>query len=269
MVKGRIELGVVPINLNSEAQMNCIKIFTPPQGGEVSDKIRAAWIGLVLPIKVEYEPFSRGQLSERSLELLDVAMFPVDMQLAIEILGLHRPEAAKWWRENRNNITSTAFFSFNPGCCEVVEGIPSVTAVKRLNTEVTLKEFIRTVSDVESSVFFDSRLVEELFRPEHREEFEQSALTAPAVLLLAKEVAKECAFGITGASTRDYMDHISDEGHSVLRTAHRIAEQSGIKIALELIDQPLSMVEAAERAGLIQIVDGYVHLADQEQLPLI
>ena len=255
--------------------MNCIKILAPPRGGEVPDDIRAAWVGLVLPILVEFEPFSRGQLNEHllnSLKLLDdTVTFPVDMQLAVEILALHRPEAATWWREN-HNINYASFFNFNRGCCEIVEGVPSVTAVKRSALEVTVKEFIQAVNEAENSVFWlrpdGTDSMGELFRPEHRVEFEQSALSAPAVLLIAKEVAKECTFGITGASTQDYMDHISSNGHRVLRAAHRIAEQSGIRIAFELVDQPLSMVEAAERAGVVKIVDGYVYPVDEEQLPL-
>ncbi|MDO8590406.1 MAG: hypothetical protein Q7R65_00315 [bacterium] len=249
--------------------MNCIKILTPSPGGEVPDHIRAAWIGLTLPILLPFEPFSRGQLRGHRLAQFDAMnTFPVDMQLAVEILGLYQREAAQWWRENRK-ISSRAYFHFHRDCCEIVEGVPSVTATKHLATEINIKEFLQAVSDAEDSVFWLGTIgLQDLFYSKHQAEFEQSALTAPAVLLMAKEVARECTFGIIGASTEDYMNHISESGHRVLSTAHRIAEQSGIKMALELVDQPLSMVEEMERAGYIKVVDGLVHINGQKQLPL-
>jgi hypothetical protein len=84
---------------------------TPP--GEAPEAIRAAWVGLVLPLAV---PGARtiptvGVLSRpktqfgQFLALLCGRVkhergYIVDAQRAVEILAAHAPVAAQWWRDN-------------------------------------------------------------------------------------------------------------------------------------------------------------------------
>ncbi len=92
---------------------------TPP--GEAPEQVRAAWIGLVLPLAIS---------GARTIETVGVLSYPktrvglffarlfgrtkresgyvVEAHRAVEILATHAPDAAKWWREN-------AAFSVQPG----------------------------------------------------------------------------------------------------------------------------------------------------------
>jgi hypothetical protein len=100
-------------------------IRTPP--GEAPEQVRAAWVGLVLPLAV---------CGARTMETVGVLSRPktrlglffarlcgrtkreggyvVEAQRAVEILAAHAPEAAKWWRER-------AAFSIQPGQLFVFE----------------------------------------------------------------------------------------------------------------------------------------------------
>lgn len=86
-------------------------INTPP--GETPDHVRAAWVGLVLPLAVTGERTRQtvGVLSRPKTWLgLLLALisgrtqqqtgYIVDAHKAVEILARHSPDAAKWWREN-------------------------------------------------------------------------------------------------------------------------------------------------------------------------
>lgn len=84
---------------------------TPP--GDAPDNVRAAWVGLVLPL---------AKSGVRTIPTIGVLSCPktwfglawarlssktekqkgyiVDAHRAVEILAYHAPDAAKWWREN-------------------------------------------------------------------------------------------------------------------------------------------------------------------------
>lgn len=248
--------------------MNCIKIINDLAGGGRPGWILKAWIGLVLPLQLAYRPFSRGQLNLETIEVVPFGVaFPVDVRLAIQILDLHQPEAARWWREESD--VSGGEFYFNAECCELVEGVPSVTAPRISPLQMTVSEFLCAVTRAEDSAYFlNATGVAELFHEEHVATFLQSALTPAAVLLIANEVVKECAFGIEGTSTQEMMDYILASGHRSLQAAHHTAEQSGVKLPLEWVDQPLCIVDALERDGLIQVKDGLVYPVGSAQSKL-
>lgn len=84
---------------------------TPP--GEAPEHVRAAWIGLVLPLAVSgaHTIETVGVLSHPKTRLgLFFARlfgrtkrengFVVEAHRAVEILAAHAPDAAKWWRES-------------------------------------------------------------------------------------------------------------------------------------------------------------------------
>lgn len=94
-------------------------ISTPP--GEAPEQVRAAWIGLVLPLAISGARTMEtvGVLSrpKTRLGLFFARLFGrtkrqsgyvVEAQRAVEILAAHAPDAAKWWRES-------AAFSIQPG----------------------------------------------------------------------------------------------------------------------------------------------------------
>jgi hypothetical protein len=88
-----------------------IRIISAPPG-EAPEEVRAAWVGLVLPVLIpEARIFETvGVLSrpKTSLGLILARLFGrtkrqkgyiVSAHRAVEILAGHAPDAAKWWRE--------------------------------------------------------------------------------------------------------------------------------------------------------------------------
>ena len=105
---------------------------TPP--GEASEEVRAAWIGLVLPLAIPGARMleSVGVLSRPKTQLgLFFARFfgktkretgyLVEASRAVEILTRHAPDAAKWWHHNATlSIKPGQYFVFAADVCEEV-----------------------------------------------------------------------------------------------------------------------------------------------------
>jgi len=109
-------------------------INTPP--GEAPEDVRAAWVGLELPLVVP------GARTRRTLgvvarpktvfgELVAILIgkterqsgYIVDAAQAVEILAAHSPDAAKWWRENAPlSIRRGKRFLFATEVCQEVTG---------------------------------------------------------------------------------------------------------------------------------------------------
>lgn len=93
-----------------------IKIISVPEG-EAPEKIRQAWVGLILPVSrtsgfgPEGTFLSRGVLSR---DFAVVKGFAVQTSDAIRVLELaNKTEAAKWWTAHRLAVTMTIPFA-NP-----------------------------------------------------------------------------------------------------------------------------------------------------------
>jgi len=110
-----------------------IRIVNPP-AGEAPDSVRAAWVGLVLPI--DGPPQSRprrtiGVVTGPKTFLATIfAMllgrmkiesgYQVRSAIAIELLSKHAPDAAAWWRENTPHfLQPNRFFIFQDASCVV------------------------------------------------------------------------------------------------------------------------------------------------------
>jgi len=110
----------------------------PP--GEAPEKVRQAWIDLVLPVSyarrhrfktvgVLSGPTGHwnSYLASRRGEIKSQAGYAVAGQKAVEILSEHAPEAAAWWRQNAPRaIARGKYLVFAGEACEVIseEGDP-------------------------------------------------------------------------------------------------------------------------------------------------
>lgn len=103
--------------------------------GEAPDWVRQAWIGLELPVKtgrglrrwrsigVLTGPRSiLGQLWARLLGRTDrIEGYVVDAKAAVDLLAVHNPEAAAWWRENADQLfDGRRGLVFDVAACEPV-----------------------------------------------------------------------------------------------------------------------------------------------------
>ena len=93
-----------------------------------------AWIGLELPLQTAGPQayFERGVLSPpRNLLALiwihltrripKVTGYIVNAETAVDLLALHHPEAANWWRsETPDLLKNGRFFGFDLAACEPV-----------------------------------------------------------------------------------------------------------------------------------------------------
>ena len=113
--------------------MSAIRIVSIPPG-EAPEHIRAAWVGLVLPLFVDALQVTEGagvlsgpksrlgwffaRLRGKTTE--DVG-YLVEADQAVEILSHHDPEAAMWWRENVAWVNRPGMtFLFAAGACQEV-----------------------------------------------------------------------------------------------------------------------------------------------------
>lgn len=247
--------------------MNCIKIINDLAGGNRPDWILKAWIGCILPLNLPYSLFSRGQIDLKRVGPIPAgAVFSVDARLAILIQDLHNQLAAKWWLEE-SGVTE-GDFSFCAECCELVEGVPSITKTRDTSTQVTVADFLDALSVACDYAFTPTtRSLSDLFHGDQLAKVLQSALTPAIVLLIANEVTKTARFAVEGASSEDYMDQVLKDGHGTLQTIHLIADRAGVNLPIHWVNRPLSIVEEMECAGLAQVVDGNVHLVPRGQLP--
>ena len=107
-------------------------ISTPP--GEAPEQVRAAWIGLVLPLVVSgpHTTETVGVLSGPTTRfgLFFARLFgrtrqergySVDAHQAVELLAHHAPDAARWWRESASAAVQRGqYFVFAAEVCQEV-----------------------------------------------------------------------------------------------------------------------------------------------------
>jgi len=112
--------------------MNILIISTPP--GEAPEQVRAAWIGLTLPLLVAGAHVTEtvGVLSGPTTRfgLFFARLFGrvrrergyfVDAHQAVELLATHAPDAARWWRESAaRSVRPGSVFVFNSEVCQEV-----------------------------------------------------------------------------------------------------------------------------------------------------
>lgn len=114
--------------------MTSIRITGIPPG-EAPAEIRAAWVGLELPLRhdVPRRYLASGVLSgpRGPLQvLLHLVTFRLQVHTgyvvpalpAMNILERAHPHAARWWRESSpHNAKARRYFLFPPDCCERVQ----------------------------------------------------------------------------------------------------------------------------------------------------
>jgi hypothetical protein len=112
-----------------------IKITSSPIG-EAPSEVRAAWIGLTLPLVVEQRGRWKGfgVLSSPKTFISQMFMilvvrtykidgYIVDAHNAVSQLASHNPKAAEWWTRNAPNaISEGQFFIFDAQACEEIDG---------------------------------------------------------------------------------------------------------------------------------------------------
>jgi len=110
-----------------------VKIIARP-AGEAPEWVRDAWIGLTLPLACagvrETLGFGvvtgpRSRLGELWAGLRGrwspVSGYVIEADLAVELLGFVRPDAAGWWRDNVGAVVASGrTFVFDTAACAVV-----------------------------------------------------------------------------------------------------------------------------------------------------
>ena len=116
--------------------MTSIRIIQPPTG-EAPIDVRAAWVGLVLPLaKVRQDPArprpgfgvlsgSRGWWRQIIAcirgQTEPTKGYVVDVQVAVDSLAHHAPDAARWWQEHAPHLLRPGqLFVFDQAACEEV-----------------------------------------------------------------------------------------------------------------------------------------------------
>ncbi|MEM9283523.1 MAG: hypothetical protein AAGA96_16995 [Verrucomicrobiota bacterium] len=110
-----------------------IRITSSPSG-EAPEEVRAAWIGLALPLaypsRANWKSF--GVLSGPKLRIAqwirislghaeNVDGYGVDAREAINRLSSYNPEAARWWKENAPSaIREGQYLIFDADACEEI-----------------------------------------------------------------------------------------------------------------------------------------------------
>ena len=111
-----------------------IKITSSPVGDAPSE-VRAAWIGLTLPLVVEQRGSWKGfgvlsspktLISQMFMMLVGRAYkidgYIVDAHNAVSQLALHNPKAAEWWFRNAPKaIAEGQNFIFDAQACEEID----------------------------------------------------------------------------------------------------------------------------------------------------
>ncbi len=111
-----------------------IRIINTPSG-DAPERVRAAWVGLVLPLAVPgvHDVETVGVLSRPKRgfgsffahlagRTTKVQGYTVEAARSIEILATHSPAAANWWRENAAAaIRPGTYLLFPTESCQQVE----------------------------------------------------------------------------------------------------------------------------------------------------
>lgn len=120
--------------------MRFVRIIKIPSG-EAPAKIRAAWVGVILPLANISGPQpslwetmgvlgKEHGLSGRLKRFFGISTgyqpcvaYVVDVLAAIEVLRVHAPLAAVWWeRHTPHLLKQDSKFLFEVSCCEEVAG---------------------------------------------------------------------------------------------------------------------------------------------------
>ena len=111
----------------------CIRIISAPPG-EAPEHVRAAWIGLVLPLAVAQPRTARtvGALSVPKTKLglylwrvfgrvRHSTGYVVIASRAVDLLASHAPDAAAWWRQHSPKSLQPGYqFIFATEVCEEI-----------------------------------------------------------------------------------------------------------------------------------------------------
>lgn len=110
--------------MNAIESTGQIRITRIPSG-EAPFEIRKAWLGLILPcdpyLGYPDNGIEQGVLSGKKASR-NRRGFSVPQDEALEILSLHNPAAATWWREN-GFPTQEGYFGFGEGEAEIISGV--------------------------------------------------------------------------------------------------------------------------------------------------
>ena len=89
-------------------------VATPP--GEAPEEIRAAWVGLALPLRKNYsKPVALptvGVLSQKQTE--PAVGYAVLAAEALPLLTRHNPEAAAWWQKSAPHTRAPGYLLIFP-----------------------------------------------------------------------------------------------------------------------------------------------------------
>lgn len=243
--------------------MQCIKILGTPSGG-APKWVREAWVDLVLPI----DPHLPQSYMAR--DILTKAPrqghgYNIDAVLAVEVLSLHHPEAARWWRENTTLIQSGNHLVFSADDeIELTRGAPSIAPPKwKSDSGITISEFLHRVKMAVPYTVAPVGYISRAFLPGTWNEIARYPLTRPAALILSSIVAIKIAEYLEYTSSEDTFTMMHKEGHDFLQAFYRVAIECGINVTLEEIDQPLCYTDIGVRDGTIEISDGKVKLTEK------
>ncbi|MBI2410080.1 hypothetical protein HYV30_03525 [Candidatus Kaiserbacteria bacterium] len=241
--------------------MRCIRIVDVPPG-EAPEWVREKWVGLILPLNgaSAYCSQTVGILSGL---LQDASGYVVDIVMSIEILALHAPEAARWWREESGVVEPGRSFVFDERCCVVRDELfPSVLELAPASSQTSVERFLESLDDTESSFWFDKynmRLPDKLW-----DDLRAHPLTRPIVLVLATWMRDRMRFMLEHASSESYFSTRRREGKEFLERLYAVAVDMGVRVEREEICQPLTWVDIAIGEGVVEECgEGMIRLTEE------
>ena len=99
------------------AHRQYVRITAMPHG-DAPDAIRAAWIGLTLPLCTTTYPQPRSIPAAKQSLVGDATAYVVDTLAAVAVLASTHPSAAAWWRENRSALlVAGGKWVYPANCC--------------------------------------------------------------------------------------------------------------------------------------------------------
>jgi hypothetical protein len=222
--------------------MQCIELASGPGGALAAlapPGVSEAWEGLRLPLSF-HEPGSG---------------YAVSAMVAVEILRLRSPEAARWWEENAPAARADHFFDFDEATTRLVDGLPSILAPRGHDGVFTSvgQFFWRLVTRARRQRFraVDTEQLRDLLELDAAQwkALEASALTRPIVLMLASVIAEECCMRMQDMGSEGELIEANEEGHAVLVAIYEIAMQCGVDVSPAEIDRPLSLIDLGPQGG--------------------
>ena len=254
--------GSFSADLSEEAHMQCIKILGTPSGG-APKWVREAWIGLVFPIDphLPQSHMARDVLTKTPRQ---VHGYNIDAVLAVEILSLHHPEAARWWRENTTLIQPGNHLVFSADDeIELVDDAPSIAPPKgKSDSGITIGKFLDRVSEIVPGASTPLCGIFIEFR-ETWDEVVRFAMTKPAAIILSSIATAYVTNCLDYSSSEKEFTRLHKEGHDFLRAFYQVAVECGINVTLEEIDRPLAYTDFGVQDGTIEITEGMVKLTEK------